>query len=242
MFLDEPTAALDLGHQELVMGLIDEQAKAGKTVVVVVHDLNLAARYANRIVVLDQGHVAADGSPTQALQQDLLSRLSRHPVVVLPHPLLPGRPMVVPAPCLFTSPKPGVIMTATKTFDRHRDGGIDRQPDVARTTHAEQTRTLLHAQSRALLSTVARGPAGYPFGSLVTYAAEYETAEPDPIASHAAGIITDMNDDHLDAQITLVERYLGHVAHEARMLRWTQSVVVISARTRTNHESSLRAR
>lgn len=214
-------------------------------------------------------------------------------------------------------------MNATKTFDPHRDGGIDRQPDIARTTHAEQTRTLLTAQSRALLSTVARDPAGYPFGSLVTYVAdetgspwilistmaehtrnaqedqrasmlisdqapdgvdplalarvslvgdlrpaspsadvrvsflgrnpgarsyvdfpdfgwwrldvsavryvggfgrmswvetaEFASAAPDPIAPHAAGIVSHMNDDHLDSHLVLVRHYLGHEASEARM-------------------------
>jgi heme iron utilization protein len=56
-----------------------------------------------------------------------------------------------------------------RAFDPHRDGGIDRQPDVARTTHAEQSRTLIQGQGRALLSTICLNPAGFPFGSLVTY-------------------------------------------------------------------------
>ena len=66
-----------------------------------------------------------------------------------------------------TAPAP-----ATRAYDPHRDGGIDRQPDVARTTHSEQSRTLVAKQSGALLSTVAREPAGYPFGSLVSYVAD----------------------------------------------------------------------
>lgn len=99
VFLDEPTAALDLGHQELVMHIADALARSGRTVVVVVHDLNLAARYAHRVVVLDHGRLVADGSPSAALQAGLLSRLYRLPIAVIDHPFLPGRPLVLPAPC-----------------------------------------------------------------------------------------------------------------------------------------------
>ena len=56
-----------------------------------------------------------------------------------------------------------------RPFDPHRDGGIDRQPGVARTSHGEQSRTLVAKQSAGLLSTIAREPQGYPFGSLVSY-------------------------------------------------------------------------
>lgn len=99
VFLDEPTAALDLGHQELVMRIADTLARSGHTVVVVVHDLNLAARFAHRVLVLDQGRLVADGSPRDALRPDLLSRLYRHPVAVIDHPFLRGRPLILPAPC-----------------------------------------------------------------------------------------------------------------------------------------------
>ena len=61
---------------------------------------------------------------------------------------------------------------AQRAYDPHRDGGIDRQPGVARTTHGEQSRTLVEKQAAALLSTIAREPAGYPFGSLVSYVAD----------------------------------------------------------------------
>lgn len=54
-------------------------------------------------------------------------------------------------------------------FDPHRDGGMDLQPSVARPSHAERVRTLVHGAGSALLSTIARDPAGYPFGSLVTF-------------------------------------------------------------------------
>ena len=58
---------------------------------------------------------------------------------------------------------------AAPAFDPHRDGGMDLQPGVARPSHAERVRTLVNGSGSALLSTIARDPAGYPFGSLVTF-------------------------------------------------------------------------
>ncbi len=86
LLLDEPTAALDLHHQELVLALARERAAAGDAVVVVLHDLNLAAGYADRVAVLDRGRVAAVGTPADVLQPELLSSVYQHAVEVLPHP------------------------------------------------------------------------------------------------------------------------------------------------------------
>lgn len=65
--LDEPTAALDLRHQEDVLRCAADDAAAGRTVVVVLHDLSLAAAYASRILMLDGGRVAAHGPPREVL-------------------------------------------------------------------------------------------------------------------------------------------------------------------------------
>lgn len=86
VLLDEPTAALDLHHQEMVLGLARERASAGDAVVVVLHDLNLAAGYADRVAVLHAGKVAAVGAPAEVLQPDLLSEVYQHAVEVIPHP------------------------------------------------------------------------------------------------------------------------------------------------------------
>lgn len=67
LLLDEPTAALDLGHQEQVLRLARERASAGAAVVVVLHDLGVAAAYADRIAVLEAGRITADGPPRQIL-------------------------------------------------------------------------------------------------------------------------------------------------------------------------------
>jgi iron complex transport system ATP-binding protein len=86
LLLDEPTAALDLRHQELVLRLCRERARAGDAVVVVLHDLGLAAAYAHRVAILRAGRVAADGSPAEVFSEQLLSEVYDQPVEVLPHP------------------------------------------------------------------------------------------------------------------------------------------------------------
>ncbi|MFC9360030.1 heme ABC transporter ATP-binding protein [Rhodococcus sp. NPDC057014] len=95
ILLDEPTAALDLGHQETVMRLARSRAEQGTAVVVVLHDLALAAAYADRIVVLEQGRIAADGPPGDVLSEELLTRVYGHPVEVIAHPVT-GATLVLP--------------------------------------------------------------------------------------------------------------------------------------------------
>ncbi|MCE7081299.1 heme ABC transporter ATP-binding protein [Streptomyces sp. ST2-7A] len=95
MLLDEPTAALDLRHQELVLRLCRQRAAAGEAVVVVLHDLALAAAYADRVVVLHDGRIAADGPPAEVLTEELIGRVYRHPVDVLRHPDT-DVPLIVP--------------------------------------------------------------------------------------------------------------------------------------------------
>ncbi|MFJ2745986.1 heme ABC transporter ATP-binding protein [Streptomyces sp. NPDC087440] len=95
LLLDEPTAALDLRHQELVLRICRERAAAGDAVVVVLHDLGLAAAYADRAAVLHDGRIAVCGPPAEVFGEDLLSRVYRQPVEVLPHPRT-GAPLVIP--------------------------------------------------------------------------------------------------------------------------------------------------
>ena len=93
LVLDEPTASLDIGHEmelfELVAGLVKE----GLAALVVTHHLNLAARYAGRMLLLDGGRVAAAGTPAQVMRPELLSAVFRWPVAVV---TLEGAPHVVP--------------------------------------------------------------------------------------------------------------------------------------------------
>jgi iron complex transport system ATP-binding protein len=75
VLLDEPTAALDIGHQQQALDLLDGlRAESGLTLVSAMHDLTLAAQYADRMLLLDGGRVVADGSPTDVLTAAVIAR------------------------------------------------------------------------------------------------------------------------------------------------------------------------
>ncbi|HTT35036.1 MAG TPA: ABC transporter ATP-binding protein [Thermoplasmata archaeon] len=105
LFLDEPTAHLDIGHQLTALAALARLAHAGdRAVVVALHDLNLAARFSDRIVVLSRGRVVAEGRPAEVLSPELLrtvwgvdAELKRDPRTGLPF-LLPRTPSVGPVP------------------------------------------------------------------------------------------------------------------------------------------------
>jgi iron complex transport system ATP-binding protein len=75
LLADEPAASLDPAHQVVVMNVLRDQALAGQTAVAVLHDLSLAARYATRIVVLNDGRVAAEGRPDDIFAGSTLDRV-----------------------------------------------------------------------------------------------------------------------------------------------------------------------
>ena len=95
LMLDEPTAALDLRHQELVLQVARRRAQAGHAVVIVLHDLNLAAGYADTVAVLESGTIAALGDPGEVLTAELLSRVYQYGIDVIRHPGT-GRGIIVP--------------------------------------------------------------------------------------------------------------------------------------------------
>jgi iron complex transport system ATP-binding protein len=75
VLLDEPTAALDIGHQQQALDLLDGlRAESGLTLISAMHDLTLAAQYADRMLLLDGGRVVADGSPTDVLTAAVIAR------------------------------------------------------------------------------------------------------------------------------------------------------------------------
>jgi iron complex transport system ATP-binding protein len=82
LLLDEPTAALDLRHQEQVLAVASARAEAGCAVVIVLHDLNLAAAYAHRICLLEGGRLAACAPPGEVLRSALLGDVYGYPVAV----------------------------------------------------------------------------------------------------------------------------------------------------------------
>lgn len=72
LLLDEPTSSLDLRHQINLVETAKRRARTGTAVVAVLHDLNLAVRFADRIVVLRKGKVAADGSPAETITNEMI--------------------------------------------------------------------------------------------------------------------------------------------------------------------------
>ncbi len=73
LLADEPTVSLDPRHQLIVMGLLRDAARSGGAVLAVVHDLALAARYADRVVVMDRGRIVADAAPAEALSAERIA-------------------------------------------------------------------------------------------------------------------------------------------------------------------------
>jgi iron complex transport system ATP-binding protein len=75
LLADEPTASLDARHQLKVMGLLRDAARHGKAVLAVIHDLALAARFADRVIVMNEGHIVADDSPARALTAERIGEI-----------------------------------------------------------------------------------------------------------------------------------------------------------------------
>jgi iron complex transport system ATP-binding protein len=95
LLLDEPTTFLDLRHQLDVLDLVDDlHRELGRTVVMVLHDLGQAARYADHLVVLHEGRLAAAGTPAEVLDAALVERVFQVPCRVLPDPET-GTPLVI---------------------------------------------------------------------------------------------------------------------------------------------------
>jgi iron complex transport system ATP-binding protein len=95
VLLDEPTAALDIGHQQQALELLDVlRTESGLTLIAAMHDLTIAAHYADRMVLLDKGRVAADGPPHEVLTEPLIARHYDATVQVVN---LDGRIAVVPS-------------------------------------------------------------------------------------------------------------------------------------------------
>ncbi|WP_427015699.1 ABC transporter ATP-binding protein [Pseudarthrobacter sp. P1] len=96
LLLDEPTTYLDLAHQVEVLDLVAElNADGGTTVAIVLHDLNLAARYGDHLIAMKAGRIVAQGDPTSVLDADLVHEVFGLESVVVDDPVA-GTPMVVP--------------------------------------------------------------------------------------------------------------------------------------------------
>jgi iron complex transport system ATP-binding protein len=94
VLLDEPTAALDIGHQQQALDLLDVLREESElTLVAAMHDLTLAAQYADRMVLLDRGRVAADGAPRDVLTEEAIARHYGASIDIVP---VDGRIAVIP--------------------------------------------------------------------------------------------------------------------------------------------------
>ena len=75
MILDEPTASLDLGHEMRILTFLRRAADAGLTVVLITHHIAVAARFSDRLLLLEKGHAAAEGEPGAVLEEGILGRV-----------------------------------------------------------------------------------------------------------------------------------------------------------------------
>ena len=96
LLLDEPTTFLDIGHQLEVLELIRRlNSECGMTVMLVLHDLNQAARYASRMIALNNGQIVADGTPEEVMTPDLLASVFGVHAHILRDPAT-GTPVCLP--------------------------------------------------------------------------------------------------------------------------------------------------
>ncbi|WP_368732684.1 ATP-binding cassette domain-containing protein [Microbacterium sp. ZXX196] len=95
VLLDEPTAALDIAHQEQVLSLARGLASRGRAVVAVLHDLSLAAAYADEIAMLGRGRLVARGAPRAVLTAERIEAVYGAAARILPDPAT-GAPVVLP--------------------------------------------------------------------------------------------------------------------------------------------------
>jgi len=95
LLFDEPTAFLDIGHEMVAFELLARLASEHQAVLMVSHQLNLVARFADRIILLHEGRVRADGAPNDVMQADVLEAVYAWPLVVTRDPAV-GAPALLP--------------------------------------------------------------------------------------------------------------------------------------------------
>ena len=87
LLLDEPTTYLDLAHQLEVLELLERLNEEGKTIVMVLHDLNLAAHYADHLVVLAGGSLVAQGHASDVITEEIVLDVFQVESKIVPHPV-----------------------------------------------------------------------------------------------------------------------------------------------------------
>jgi iron complex transport system ATP-binding protein len=116
LFLDEPVASLDLGHQLMVLKLARAFADAGGGVVAVMHDLNLTAMVADRMAFLIDGRLAADGTPSEVMREPLLERAYACRIAL--NRLPASGPWLLPQSCEPLAPSAGPGSQSTRASSR----------------------------------------------------------------------------------------------------------------------------
>lgn len=94
LLLDEPTSNLDLTHQHATLKIAEKFAREGVAVLLILHDLNLAAQYADKILILKNGKVAARGTPAEVFTPETIRETFDVSVGVIKHPFL-DRPLII---------------------------------------------------------------------------------------------------------------------------------------------------
>ena len=117
LVLDEPTASLDIRHEMEILELLKASADRGMTIFLITHHLDLAARFADRLLLLDRGRVAAEGEPREVLLEATLRRVYGWPISVS-HDTATGVLRVTPLsatshPSLELAPTPGATRDQT---------------------------------------------------------------------------------------------------------------------------------
>ncbi len=117
LLLDEPGTALDISHEMALYELLAEQVERGRGVMAVTHHLNAALRYADRVLLLDHGHVVVDGTPGDVLSTEVLSRVFGWPIAL--GRLDDGAPHLVPRRRGADAITPPVMSSPTSPSDGH---------------------------------------------------------------------------------------------------------------------------
>jgi iron complex transport system ATP-binding protein len=96
LFLDEPLSNLDVSHQHEMMHIVRQLAKCRVAVFFILHDLNLAAQYSDRVCILKNGRLFSEGKPVEVFTEEIITEAFDYPVNVIPHPKIEC-PLIVSA-------------------------------------------------------------------------------------------------------------------------------------------------
>ncbi|MEM7533217.1 MAG: ABC transporter ATP-binding protein [Chloroflexota bacterium] len=125
LLLDEPTTFLDLAYQIEVLDLLVELNQRNRTIVMVLHDLNHACRYAHHLVAMSDGQIQAQGAPTDVMTEEMVRTVFQLNSRIVPDPVM-GTPMCIPISRVVTEPTEGeAVEVETVTLPVEKDEDID---------------------------------------------------------------------------------------------------------------------